>query len=74
MKKLLVLCIIPAALSAAAVSAQDYREGGTVRVAITRNPYGAAPAIMAEGLPERLMEMGCRGNWRCGDRNWTSNS
>jgi len=60
MKKLLVLCIIPAALSAAAVSAQDYREGGTVRVAITRNPYGAAPAIMAEGLPERLMEMGCR--------------
>lgn len=41
------------------VSAQEYRETGKIKVAITKNPYGAANSIMAEGLPEKLKSLGC---------------
>jgi arginase len=44
----------------AVVYPQDYRGDGAVRVAITRNPFGAAPSIMAEGLTESLVRLGCR--------------
>lgn len=37
---------------------QEYRDGDTIRVAITRNPFGAADSIMAEGLAEKLEALG----------------
>ncbi len=37
---------------------QEYREADGIKVAITRNPFGAADSIMAEGLAEKLEALG----------------
>ena len=39
--------------------AQEYRESGSVRVAVVRNPFGASESILEEGLIDRLTDLGC---------------
>ena len=42
------------------VLAQAYDQDDIVRVVIVKNPFGAANSIMAEGLTERLKNIGCQ--------------
>jgi arginase len=39
--------------------AQEYTETGGVRVAVVRNPFMASESILAEGLLDRLRDLGC---------------
>ncbi len=59
MKKMKCLCLITFMLLPTLVFAQEYREGEKIKVAITKNPFGAAESIMAEGLIEHLLNLGC---------------
>ena len=59
MKKFICLCILAWLLFQGLAFTQEYREGEKIKVAITRNPFGAAESIMAEGLGERLINQGC---------------
>jgi arginase len=42
------------------LAAQEYKEGDKIKVVIVKNPFGAAHSIMAEGLPNRLKNLGCQ--------------
>jgi arginase len=55
--KSIPLTLLVVVLSATGWS-QEYREGDGVKVAISRNPFGAAESIMAEGLAEKLEALG----------------
>lgn len=68
MKKNICLLTVILILFSSAVSAQVYREGKKIKVAITKNPYGAAHSIMAEGLADRLISLGCE---ICRDKTFT---
>ncbi len=59
MKKTKCLWFITMMLLPALVFAQEYREGEKIKVAITKNPFGAAESIMAEGLIGHLENLGC---------------
>lgn len=59
MRKNIFLLTITLISLAAAVSAQEYRKTEKIKVAITKNPFGAADSIMAEGLAKHLIELGC---------------
>jgi arginase len=41
------------------IHSQEYRESGKIKVAVVKNPYGAAPSIIQEGLIENLVNLGC---------------
>jgi arginase len=59
MKKTKCLCLLALLLLPTLVFTQEYREGEKIKVAITKNPFGAAESIMAEGLTEHLINLGC---------------
>lgn len=59
MKKTKCVCVLALMLIPVLLDAQEYREGEKIRVAITKNPFGAAESIMAEGLIAQLEQLGC---------------
>ena len=59
MKKTKCLCLLTMMLLPTLGFTQEYREGEKIKVAITKNPFGAAESIMAEGLIEHLINLGC---------------
>ena len=59
MKKTNCLCLLLLLFLPDLALNQEFREGGKIKVAITKNPFGAAESIMAEGLIEHLINLGC---------------
>jgi len=58
-KKTTCFCLLILVIFPTLALNQEYRVGEKVKVAITKNPFGAAESIMAEGLIEHLMKLGC---------------
>ncbi len=59
MKRINLPIIVIILLLPGLLISQTYRQGDTIKVAIVKNPFGAAPSIMAEGLPASLRKLGC---------------
>ncbi|MCP4711532.1 MAG: arginase family protein [Planctomycetes bacterium] len=59
MKKYIVLLIIVLAVLPIIAMAQQYKQSEKIQVAIVKNPFGAAPSIIEEGLPQGLQKLGC---------------
>ncbi|MFC2160759.1 arginase family protein [Acidobacteriota bacterium] len=59
MKKTNCLCLLMLMLFPVLALNQEFREGEKVKIAITQNPFGAAESIMAEGLLDHLIDLGC---------------
>jgi arginase len=59
MKTIKWLVTIMMLLQSVSAFSQAYRQKDKVSVVIVKNPFGASRGIIAEGLPERLVKLGC---------------
>jgi arginase family enzyme len=59
MKKYRALTVIAFILLPIMTFAQEYIKTENTKVAIVKNPFGAANSIMEEGLPNSLLQLGC---------------
>ncbi|MCP4725097.1 MAG: hypothetical protein GY863_08680 [bacterium] len=58
-RMIIIIAVISILMVPFSLSAQEYREGGDVKVVIAKNPFGASEAIIKEGLVRNLEEAGC---------------